>query len=193
MSSTSLKVSTGVAGLITTPARQPCDLISSRVRCRWTHCFLVHRNPVGARIGERRNVLVGILDHQVTIQRQLGHLAQRLHHRRPDGDVGHEVAVHHVHVQQATRRPRRAACTCSASRAKSADKIEGASSITPHPPFGKTAKVYYSPARPGLRPDGMRSLERVCHLRLICPRRDEMRPAESFRLKRLLRTSSQKT
>src|SRR5450759_135816 len=43
--------------------------------------------------------------------------------------------------------PSNTAWTCSPSRAKSADNIDGANSITPHPPFGKSAEVYYSPAR----------------------------------------------
>jgi len=34
----------------------------------------------------------------MAIQRQLGHLAQAFHHRRPNRNVGHKMAVHHVHV-----------------------------------------------------------------------------------------------
>ena len=58
----------------------------------------MHRNPVRARLGEHRNKLVGILDHQVAIERQLSRLAQRLHYRRPDREVRDEVAIHDVHV-----------------------------------------------------------------------------------------------
>src|SRR3970282_2195041 len=42
----------------------------------------------------------GVLDHQVHIQRDPGPPVDRLHHQRADGDVGHEVPVHHVHVEQ---------------------------------------------------------------------------------------------
>ncbi len=64
-------------------------------------CLLVHGNHVGARLGEGFHVAVGLGDHQVAVQRQVGGLAQRAHHGHPDGNVGDEVAVHHVHVQQA--------------------------------------------------------------------------------------------
>ena len=60
--------------------------------------LVVHADPVGARLAECGDELVGVLDHQVAIQRQFGRLAQRLHHRRPQCDVGHKVAVHHVHM-----------------------------------------------------------------------------------------------
>ena len=60
--------------------------------------LVVNAHPVGAGIGESRDELVGILDHQVAVERQFCCLAQAAYHRRPDGDVGHEMAVHHVHV-----------------------------------------------------------------------------------------------
>ncbi len=47
----------------------------------------------------------GILDHQVAVERQLGGLAQALHHRRPKRDVGHKMAVHHVHVDHRAAAP----------------------------------------------------------------------------------------
>ena len=62
--------------------------------------FLMHRNPVGAGVGERRNVLVRILDHQMTIERNIHRFAQRCNHRRPDRDIGHKVAVHDIHMEQ---------------------------------------------------------------------------------------------
>ena len=60
--------------------------------------FLVHGNPVGAGRGKLGNELVRILDHQVAIERQLGHLAQGLHQRRSHGQVGHEMTVHDIHM-----------------------------------------------------------------------------------------------
>src|SRR4029077_9872538 len=53
------------------------------------------------RFGKSRNVVVGIFDHQVAIQDRIGkRFSEGRHDGRPDGDVRHEVAVHHVHVEQ---------------------------------------------------------------------------------------------
>src|SRR6266567_152262 len=60
--------------------------------------FLVHGNPVNAGVGKRGNELVWILDHQVAVKRQLRRLAQRLHHRRPYREVGNEVSIHDIHM-----------------------------------------------------------------------------------------------
>ena len=61
--------------------------------------FLMHADPVRPGICKSRNVLLRILDHQVHIERRRDVLAQRGHHRRTNGDVRHEMAVHHVHMQ----------------------------------------------------------------------------------------------
>src|SRR5207248_7840488 len=60
----------------------------------------VHRASVRTRVGERLEVVAGVVDHEVTIEVERGVGAQRLHDWRPDGEVGHEVAVHHVDVEQ---------------------------------------------------------------------------------------------
>ena len=60
--------------------------------------FLMHRNPVGPRLAELGNKKVRIFDHQMAIERQLGRLPQRLHQRRPHGEVGDKVAVHNIHM-----------------------------------------------------------------------------------------------
>jgi hypothetical protein len=36
----------------------------------------------------------------VDVERQPRDTLQRLHHRRADRDVGYEMAIHHVHVNQ---------------------------------------------------------------------------------------------
>ena len=59
-------------------------------------CTLIQLAPASTKAGM---YCVRILDHQVNIQRRRDVLAQRGHHRRTDRDVGHEMAVHHVHVQ----------------------------------------------------------------------------------------------
>ena len=48
---------------------------------------------------------LGFDDHQVAVERQGGRLAQAFDHRRADGDVGNEVAVHHVHVYHRAAAP----------------------------------------------------------------------------------------
>ena len=60
----------------------------------------VHGAPVGTRVGEVLEELPRIVDHEVTIEVEVGALAQRLHDRWPDREVGHEVAVHHVDVEE---------------------------------------------------------------------------------------------
>src|ERR1035437_1697450 len=51
---------------------------------------------IGASLGEGGDEGVGVLDHQVTVEGQLGDRPQRLDHGRAEGDVGDEVAVHDV-------------------------------------------------------------------------------------------------
>ena len=67
--------------------------------------LVVHADPVGPGLGKGGDEFVGVLDHQVAVERQVGGLAQALDHRRPDGDVGHEMAVHHVHVDDRAAAP----------------------------------------------------------------------------------------
>ena len=90
--------STRVAGLSTTPGFMPWWAISSSERCRWRAGLVVHADPVGPGVGKGGDELVGVLDHQVAIERQAGGLAQALDHRGADGDVGDEMAVHDVDV-----------------------------------------------------------------------------------------------
>ena len=58
----------------------------------------VDRHHVGAGVDERLEVAIGLHDHQVHVERQRRGLAQRFHDRHADGDVRHEVSVHHVDV-----------------------------------------------------------------------------------------------
>ena len=62
--------------------------------------FLVHRDPIRARINKGWNELIGVLDHEMHIQRHRNRFAQRAHDRRPNGDVWHEMTIHHVNMQQ---------------------------------------------------------------------------------------------
>ncbi len=56
----------------------------------------VDGHAVGAGLGESGEVGIGRRDHQVDVERLLRMWPDRLHHARPDGDVGHEMAVHDV-------------------------------------------------------------------------------------------------
>src|SRR5262249_50186467 len=62
--------------------------------------FLMHGNPVGARVHKGGDVLVRVFDHQVYVERQPRDLAEAGYHGRANGDVGNKVAVHHVNMQE---------------------------------------------------------------------------------------------
>ena len=62
--------------------------------------FDVHRHHRGARLHERVDVAIRVRDHQVDVERHLGDPLERLHDRRADRDVRHEMAVHDVDVNQ---------------------------------------------------------------------------------------------
>ena len=61
--------------------------------------FDVDGAAVGPGVPERLEIAGRVGDHQVAVEEQVGVLAQRGHHRWADGQVGDEVAVHHVDVQ----------------------------------------------------------------------------------------------
>ena len=60
----------------------------------------VHRDPRRSRVDERGQVVVRVVEHQVHVQRDGRDPVNGAHHRRANRQVGHEVAVHHVDVQQ---------------------------------------------------------------------------------------------
>jgi hypothetical protein len=43
--------------------------------------------------------MIGMLDHEVNIERELRELAHRRDHGRPEGNVVHEVAIHDVEME----------------------------------------------------------------------------------------------
>jgi VWFA-related protein len=61
--------------------------------------LLMNAHQVGSRFGEVLDERVRIFDHHVAVERQLGHGPKRLDHRRSEGDVGDEVAVHDIDVE----------------------------------------------------------------------------------------------
>jgi len=60
--------------------------------------LLVDGDHVRAGLGEGGDEVVGLLDHEMAVERQLGDRSQRLDHGRTEGDVWNEVAVHHIHM-----------------------------------------------------------------------------------------------
>src|ERR1700683_2608757 len=92
LSSTSLSIPTGVAGLMTAPASAPSSRIIASARSR---CAVASWRT---RADEFLNIEFGLLDHQMHIQGQAGCLAQRGHYRNSQRKVGDEVAVHDVHM-----------------------------------------------------------------------------------------------
>ncbi|MMZ63282.1 hypothetical protein D1872_255270 [compost metagenome] len=59
----------------------------------------VHGNHMSACFGERRNILLGLLDHQVHVQRQIGQRRNRPHDEGPERQIRHKMAVHDVHME----------------------------------------------------------------------------------------------
>ena len=57
-----------------------------------------HRGDAG--VGEARRPAVRVGNHQVGVQRHRADGLDALHHRQPDGQVGHKVVVHDVHMHR---------------------------------------------------------------------------------------------
>src|SRR5580693_6632402 len=60
--------------------------------------LLVHADHACACGGKFWDEGVRVLDHQVAVERKFRDRAECRHHWRPEGDIWHEMAVHHVHV-----------------------------------------------------------------------------------------------
>jgi hypothetical protein len=60
--------------------------------------FGMDGDHICARVGERLNIFLGLDDHQMNIDHTFGSGSDSLHHEGPDGDVGHESAVHDIDV-----------------------------------------------------------------------------------------------
>ena len=60
----------------------------------------VHGDHRGAGLGKGLDVPIGVGNHQVHVERHARDPLQRAHDRNPDGDIGDEMAVHHVDMNQ---------------------------------------------------------------------------------------------
>ena len=61
-------------------------------------CLGVNRDDLGAGLGEGFEIRIGRRDHQMAIEGLLRAPADGTDHGRAEGDVGDEVAIHHVHM-----------------------------------------------------------------------------------------------
>ena len=59
----------------------------------------VDREQIGAGVGKGIHIAPRLFHHQMDVQKHLRVPADGRHHRHADGDVGHEHAVHHVHME----------------------------------------------------------------------------------------------
>ena len=62
--------------------------------------FLVNRDHVGSCVAESTQVAARLFHHQMDIQRQVRAAARRFDNRHAEREVGYEVAIHHIQVQQ---------------------------------------------------------------------------------------------
>jgi hypothetical protein len=76
------------------------------VRCNQTEStiemnasLLMDGDPIRARFRERPDELIGSFNHEMTIERNLANLTERGDYRRANRNIGHEVAVHNVHME----------------------------------------------------------------------------------------------
>ena len=86
-------------GLMAAPERQSSARMLGERAVQVGAGLVVHGDAVGAGLGERLEVAVGIGDHQVQLEREVGHASQRPHGVGAEGEVRHEDAIHHIDVQ----------------------------------------------------------------------------------------------
>ena len=64
----------------------------------------VDAQRVGPRLAKRLKIAVRLADHQVDVQRQLGRSPNGLHDRYADTQIGDEMPVHHVQMEDPSPR-----------------------------------------------------------------------------------------
>ena len=60
--------------------------------------FIVKTDIGGTQLGKTFHILLRVHYHQVHVQRFPGHPGHGFHHRKSEGNVGHENAVHDVQM-----------------------------------------------------------------------------------------------
>ena len=125
---TSASASGGVPGLIATPAAAPASWISPTARARWgvaSAWTVTESAPARTKSSALRSGRSIIRCASTAPPASWTVSASAADDVRADRDRRHEVAVHHVDVDHA-RPAARTSCTCSRSRPKSAERIDGA-------------------------------------------------------------------
>ncbi len=74
--------------------------------------------------------VVGVVDHEVHVEREIRHALERFDDRRTDRQVGHEVPVHDIHVDEVSSRSLHH-CDSLAKTGEVAERIDGAIRIRP--------------------------------------------------------------
>ncbi len=90
---------TGVAGIQHDARARAVALDEVKSAVEMGGGFIMHRNLIGAGFNEDGRVGVGVVDHQVDVEREFGDLADRFNHRRTESQIGDEMAVHYVDVE----------------------------------------------------------------------------------------------
>ena len=91
-----------VPGLNATPTASPCALAAARDASGIVRRLDVKRDRVGAGVCELGEVMVGVVDHQVTVEHAAGcvnHRGDRAQHDRPDRHRWDEVPVAAIEVE----------------------------------------------------------------------------------------------
>jgi hypothetical protein len=96
--------------------------------------FLVYRDDIGPGIGKRINIAFGLRNHQVNVEQQFRVRTQGFDDSGPDRQIGYEVTVHYIDMNQVGASLSRALIS-SPKRLKSADNIDGAIILITYIPF----------------------------------------------------------
>ena len=62
--------------------------------------FHVNREIVRSGLGELGDKGIGVCDHEVDVERQLGDFSERRHDRRTDGQIRHKMPVHDIDMEE---------------------------------------------------------------------------------------------
>ena len=99
-SRTSSSVSMGVAGLRATPALRPSDADQGQVLVEMGRGLDVEGDPVGPGFVEQGDEGPGVLDHEMDVDGQARLAPDGRDELGAEGQVGHEVPVHDVDVDE---------------------------------------------------------------------------------------------
>ncbi len=92
----------GVAGFSTDPGTPALVADEAQGAVQVRAGLLMDQDVVGAGADELGGVLIGVGNHEVNVQLEARNLADGLDHRDSDADIGDEVAIHDIDVQEAS-------------------------------------------------------------------------------------------